>query len=433
MGTRFARLTRFAAASISAMMLFAAAACGSQTSPEQPSTDGDTATKQPTGTITVVSSINQWGSLAAELGGDDVKVTSIVNSTNVDAHDFEPKTSDVATISKAEIVVANGAGYDSWATKSLGKTSNLVSAASVVGAMEGDNPHLWFSKDARSGMAEAITEAYIKARPTKKKVFQERLKLWQQGEKSLEDWTGDFTKSHQKLTYAATEPVAYYLMADLGFDDSTPKGYSQSIAAGGEVAPADLQSMQKLLEKREVDVLINNTQEASDATNMITGTAGRADVPVVDVSEQMPKDIETLNAWINQLVNTIIDAVDPTYGCDADTSNSDSADSSDSSDSSSGNESADADSNSTDGTDTSSEQNTESDDSADTGTADGTDNTTDNSKSDTGTAPSYVRECKAKAADSSTDSSDSSSDSANADTSGDDQSTSNEGQTDPGK
>ena len=100
-------------------------------------------------------------------------------------------------------------------------------------------------------------------------------------------------------------------MADLGFKDQTPKGYTQSTASGGEPAPADLQSFQKLIEDKGVDVLVNNTQEASDATNMITGAAGRADVPVVDVSEQMPKDADTLNAWINQLINTIIDAVDP--------------------------------------------------------------------------------------------------------------------------
>lgn len=386
---------RFAAASISAMMLFAAAACGSQTSSEQPAqtNPGTTSQQKATGPITVVSSINQWGSLAAELGGDDVKVTSIVNTTNVDAHDFEPKTSDIAKLSKAQIVIANGAGYDSWATKALGKSSSLVSAASVVGAMEGDNPHLWFSKDARSGMAEAITDAYIKALPSKKKDFQQRLKTWQQGEKSLEKWTGDFTKNHSKLTYAATEPVAYYLMADLGFDDATPKGYAQSVASEGESAPADLQSFQQLIEKRSIDVLINNTQEASDATNMITGTAGRSDVPVVDVSEQMPEKAESLNAWINQLVNTIIDAVDPSYGCEAN-EDSESADGTD--EANGADDTADADGNgSADGT-----QNTENGD-ADTG-ASGTDATEQQDGSDTATTqsdkdstPNFIRECKA--------------------------------------
>ncbi len=313
MGTQITRLTRLAAAGLSAVLLFATTACAA-TSPAETEPDNKTSVPAPTGPINVVASLNQWGSLAAELGGDDVEVTSIVNSTNVDAHDFEPKTSDVAKLSKAQIIVANGASYDSWATKSMTKTTNIVSAASVMGAVEGDNPHLWFSKDARSSMATAITDAYIKALPSKKKAFQKRLKAWQADEKSLETWASEFTKSHSNLTYAATEPVVYYLMADLGFKDQTPKGYTQSTASGGEPAPADLQSFQKLIEDKGVDVLVNNTQEASDATNMITGAAGRADVPVVDVSEQMPKDADTLNAWMNQLINTIIDAVDPSYG-----------------------------------------------------------------------------------------------------------------------
>ena len=313
MGTQITRLTRLAAAGLSAVLLFATTACAA-TSPAETEPDNKTSVPAPTGPINVVASLNQWGSLAAELGGDDVEVTSIVNSTNVDAHDFEPKTSDVAKLSKAQIIVANGAGYDSWATKSMTKTTNIVSAASVMGAVEGDNPHLWFSKDARSSMATAITDAYIKALPSKKKAFQKRLKAWQADEKSLETWASEFTKSHSNLTYAATEPVVYYLMADLGFKDQTPKGYTQSTASGGEPAPADLQSFQKLIEDKGVDVLVNNTQEASDATNMITGAAGRADVPVVDVSEQMPKDADTLNAWINQLINTIIDAVDAMEG-----------------------------------------------------------------------------------------------------------------------
>ena len=99
------------------------------------------------------------------------------------------------------------------------KTTNIVSAASVMGAVEGDNPHLWFSKDAPiRAPATAITDAYIKALPSKKKAFQKRLKAWQADEKSLETWASEFTKSHSNLTYAATEPVVYYLMADLGFE-----------------------------------------------------------------------------------------------------------------------------------------------------------------------------------------------------------------------
>ncbi|NEG72200.1 metal ABC transporter solute-binding protein, Zn/Mn family [Bifidobacterium ramosum] len=275
--------------------------CGSSTQAQTPGED----TTEQSGPIAVVASINQWGSLAEQIGGDDVSVTSILSSTNVDAHDFEPQTSDVAKLAKAQVVVANGAGYDSWATKNVAKDAQTVSAAQIVGAMEGDNPHLWFSKDARNGMAQELVNAFSKVLPSKKKAFNERYKAWQKKEKTVEQAMDDFSAAHKDVTYAATEAVAYYLMSDMGFTDKTPKGYAASAAAEGEAAPADLQEFQKLLEDKGVDLLVNNTQEASDATNMITGTAGRADVPVFDVSEQMPKDMTSLTEWIGSLVDTI--------------------------------------------------------------------------------------------------------------------------------
>ena len=240
----------------------------------------------------------------------------------MDAHDFEPKTSDVAKLQKAQIIVSNGAGYDSWATKSAGRNSTIVSAAETVGAMEGDNPHLWFSKDARNGMATELTEAFSKALPAKKKAFQSRLKAWQKEEKAIEKSMGDFATNHNNATYGATEAVAYYLMSDMGFQDDTPKGFAQSVASGGEPAPADLQKFQSLIESQGISVLVNNTQESSDATNMLTGTAGRAGVPVFDVSEQMPQAYTTLTDWIADLVARLDKTVSPAIIDDSDESGS---------------------------------------------------------------------------------------------------------------
>ena len=305
---------RSLAAAVAAVGLLLASACGS-------AADGDSRTQTQeetrTGAIEVVTSVNQWGSLAKEIGGDAVDVTSILSSTGVDAHDFEPKTSDLAKLSRAEIVVANGAGYDTWATKSRGPDSTLVSAAQIVGAMDGDNPHLWFSKDARAGMAKEMADAFSKARSKQRKRFAANLKAWQQRERELDERMASFADTHDDLTYGATESVAYYLMSDMSFSDATPKGYAQAVANGGEVAPADLQTFQKAIEKGDVGILINNTQEASDATNMLVGTAGRSDVPVVDISEQMPADYDTLVDWIGALSDSIFTAVDPDYGKDS--------------------------------------------------------------------------------------------------------------------
>ncbi len=318
------------AALLAPAMLLATTACGN--SAQNQSTPSTNASEK-TGTITVVASINQWGSLASEIGGSHVKVTSILTSTNVDAHDFEPKTSDLTTLSKAEIVVANGAGYDTWATKARGRESILVSASQIVGASEGDNPHLWFSKDARTGMAKELANTFSKARPKLKKTFSKRLKAWQEREKKLDLAMSNFADTHSNATYAATESVAYYLMSDMGIKDVTPTGYTQASANDGEVAPADLQEFQTLIEGQKASVLINNSQEASDATNMLTGTAGKSDVSVVDVSEQMPEAYETLHDWVSALMNSVIKAIDPEYSCAV--QSSDAANGSDSADGSS--------------------------------------------------------------------------------------------------
>ncbi|MFR2314102.1 MAG: metal ABC transporter solute-binding protein, Zn/Mn family [Bifidobacterium sp.] len=60
----------------------------------------------------MVASVNQWGSLAEQIGGVHVKVTSVLSSTDVNAHDFEPKTDDIDKLQQAQVVVSNGAGYD---------------------------------------------------------------------------------------------------------------------------------------------------------------------------------------------------------------------------------------------------------------------------------------------------------------------------------
>ena len=301
-------LLRAFAAGLALCMTFGTTACFGRSSSQKDdaSVDSDAQTEQIT-PIEVVASVNQWGSLAEQIGGVHVKVTSILSSTDVDAHDFEPKTDDIGKLQQAQVAVANGAGYDAWATKNLSKDTVSVSAAQMVGAIEGDNPHLWFSSDARNAMAKELADTYSRIMPTQKKYFNNKLAAWNRREKKIEKDMKTFSDTHKDASYAATEPVAYYLLSDMGFTDNTPEGYLQSTGTGSEPTPDDLQEFQELLEKHKVDVLINDTQSASDATNMLTGTAYKSDVPVLDISEQMPSDCKSLTSWIRSLILSLND------------------------------------------------------------------------------------------------------------------------------
>src|ERR1700759_3374853 len=67
--------------------------------------------------VSVVAAENFWGSLAAQLGGDHVKVDDIISNPDADPHDYEPTAADGRAIANAGLVIVNGVGYDPWATK----------------------------------------------------------------------------------------------------------------------------------------------------------------------------------------------------------------------------------------------------------------------------------------------------------------------------
>ena len=292
--------------------LLMSGACGASGNkgplPSASKTSGTAALKK--GPIRVVASVNQWGLLAQQLGGTQVQVTSILRNTNVDAHDFSPTSSDISTVTNAQVLVVNGAGYDSWATKPSTKALSTVNAASTIGAEAGDNPHLWFSSDVRAKVAQSIRDAYISALPSQKDYFTKLYDQWKAKEESLKKVIARFAKKYSGKPYAATESVAYYLMADLGLKDMTPKGYSTAMQNESEPSATDLQSFQTLIEQHRGRLVISNPQEGSDAVNMVLGTAGRADVPVVEVTEQVPDKYKTLDEWITALTGDFTKAME---------------------------------------------------------------------------------------------------------------------------
>lgn len=294
------RIARIAIAALASVgMLASVAACGRGRSSSEKS-----------GTIEVVASVNQWGTVAKTLGGDNVNVTSIINSTNVDAHDYEPTTSDIAKLQKAQVIIVNGAGYDAWAVKAAQSAkATVVNAAEVGGVKDGDNPHVWFSADVRKAMAQAITDAYAKADSAKKSDFDKLNDQWMTEEGNVEGKIAEVKQKSDGLAYAATESVASYLAEDMGLADATPSGYAQATANESEPTPTDIKQFTDALKAGEIKLLVVNTQEESELTGKITNAAKSANVPMVNLTEQMPEQYDSLTAWMESLVDAFSKAI----------------------------------------------------------------------------------------------------------------------------
>ncbi len=68
----------------------------------------------------MVAAENFWGSIAAQLGGQQVDVQSIIVNPDTDPHSYEPDRRRRAHASPAsQIAIVNGIGYDKWASQLL--------------------------------------------------------------------------------------------------------------------------------------------------------------------------------------------------------------------------------------------------------------------------------------------------------------------------
>lgn len=258
------------------------------------------------GPLQVVVSINQWQSLAEDLGGDQARVDTILSNTSTDAHDYEPTTADIARISRADLVIVNGAGIDDWAAKAAETgRAKLVDVSKASGRKTGDNPHLWFSSQGRRAAAKAVHEAYRQLRPGREANFDKAYQDWQGRQTRLDDLIADARKQTQGRQYAATESAAYYFCHDLGMEDLTPEGYLWAAANESEPSPEDLVAFRHLLTSGQLDMLVLNVQEVNRTSKELAAEARKAHVPVFEVSEQRPEKYGNLEDWISALVQQV--------------------------------------------------------------------------------------------------------------------------------
>ena len=298
------RLTAVALAALTAVSLSACTA-GSDTAGSSEATGSNDAD------LTVVASLNQWGSIAADLGGDHVAVTSILDKASVDAHDYEPTTRDVAALSAADVAIVNGAGYDAWAAKAAQSgAATLIDAADTAGIAVGENPHVWFSAAVRTVAADAISAAYAAADPDHAADYESLNKAWHEREDELETRIGEVRAATEGRPYAAVESVAFYLADDLGLENITPTGYMQAAANESEPTPTDIKDFRTLLIDGEADLLVVNAQESSAVADQLVAAAQSGGVPTVELTEQMPDGQDDLLDWIGSIVDDFTAALD---------------------------------------------------------------------------------------------------------------------------
>lgn len=95
------------------------------------------------GELKVVASFSILADLVREVGGDQVIVTSLVKPDE-DAHGYQPKPSDSRLLRDADLVLANGLGFDTWIERlsaAASKDNKLVIVSEGITPLQSGHAH----------------------------------------------------------------------------------------------------------------------------------------------------------------------------------------------------------------------------------------------------------------------------------------------------
>lgn len=288
--------------------------------------------QEPTG-VSVVASTDVYGDLVSTIGGDLVTVVSIIDSPAQDPHSYEASTQDQLAVSRADLLVMNGGGYDAFMTTLInasGSTAPVIDAVELSGleaehADEEDgehaedeeargedehghdhafNEHVWYDLHTVGDVVEEVVAELTALDEANAATYASNGNELLSGLDELESQTESLHELADGRGAATTEPVPFYLLEAVGLHDDSPAEFTEAIEEGEDVPASALQEMLNLFTGDHIALLAYNSQTASPETERVREAAEAAGITVVDFTETLPEG-QTYLSWMTANVAAI--------------------------------------------------------------------------------------------------------------------------------
>jgi zinc/manganese transport system substrate-binding protein len=292
---------RILAAGIGLIVLVSLAACGNgasgagkkPASTHAPEVAG-------AGPIRVVAAENFYGDIALQVGGAQVTVRSILTDPSADPHEYESSAKDAAAVADAQLLIKNGAGYDAFIDKLAGASPRpqrtVITAGELARINKGDNPHVWYRPDVPPLVASAIADALSRIDPARTDAFQANAKRFSATLEPLHKKVDSLKAKYPGAPVLPTEQVANYLLIAAGLQPAHGE-FQRAVEEGIDPPAKSVQEFRRILTERRTRLLVYNTQTTSKITDQMRKLAEEQRIPVVGVSETLPKG-KSFSEWM---------------------------------------------------------------------------------------------------------------------------------------
>jgi zinc/manganese transport system substrate-binding protein len=265
-------------------------------------------------TIRVIAAENFWGSIASQVGGSYVDVTSIIDNPGADPHDYEPTVSDARAVAAADLVLVNGIGYDTWAGKLIAanpsSSRTVLDVGDLLDAPAGGNPHVWYDPDDVYRVVDQLAADLAKAEPAAAGDFTA------QRDRFLTVDLAQYKAAIDKIktTYGGTpvgasESILAMLAPALGLDVLTPPSFLKATSEGTDPTAADKATIDQQIRDKKIKVYVYNSQNATPDVQAQVNEAKAAGIPVTTITETMTPANGTWQAWQTRQLVALRDAL----------------------------------------------------------------------------------------------------------------------------
>src|SRR5438067_2354499 len=252
-------------------------------------------------TLKVIAGENFWGSIAAQLGGNHVFVTSIVTNPNTDPHDYESSATDARAFATADYVVLNGAGYDDWGQKLLSANPSpsrkVFTVAELLNKKPGDNEHFWYNPDWVEKVADRITADYQAHDAADAGYFSQQRAAFSTALKPYHDAIARIRSAHNGAPVGTTESIFVYMGQALGLTLVSPPEFMQAVSEGNDPPAQTVAQFQDQVSHHKIKVLVYNTQTSTPVTENLEQMAASNNIPIVGISETVERSTTSFQDW----------------------------------------------------------------------------------------------------------------------------------------
>ncbi|HET6893877.1 MAG TPA: metal ABC transporter substrate-binding protein [Candidatus Baltobacteraceae bacterium] len=140
--------------------------------------------------INVVTTFSTLNSFVQGVGGDRVQVQNLV-PVGASPENYQPSPQDIATLSRAQLVVENGAGIDLWLRHMIQSAGNATMREVVLSdglPIVDHNPHLWMDPALAQVYVTKIRDALSAIDPAHKAEYERNTRAYDARLSTLQHW-----------------------------------------------------------------------------------------------------------------------------------------------------------------------------------------------------------------------------------------------------